>query len=316
MKGRISKYDVAIIIVLIAIVVTVIVVSIYTITHKTRNVDNLTTVNDYSTYFMVVNNINSFYEYVSNNDTDAIISLLDNNYITENNITRGNINTHILNYGTDIGVIPEYITTFKIENNVVYFVHGSLKQSIYLESTRVVNNDFNMLMFIDINNLTFSLYPTTEEKYKEILATVPSININKNDYNTYQGISNISDKSMCVVYLTDFLNKISTNIDESYELISSDTKRQLGTITEYKTYINQHLESYTTVVDKCAIAGDNTAGKTFRVYDANGNYFEFIENSIMNYHVNLNINNQDENADSSENINNEDSSNENNQITE
>ena len=210
MKGRISKYDVAIIIVLIAIVVTVIVVSIYTITHKTRNVDNLTTVNDYSTYFMVVNNINSFYEYVSNNDTDAIISLLDNNYITENNITRGNINTHILNYGTDIGVIPEYITTFKIENNVVYFVHGSLKQSIYLESTRVVNNDFNMLMFIDINNLTFSLYPTTEEKYKEILATIPSININKNDYNTYQGISNISDKSMCVVYLTDFLNKIVT----------------------------------------------------------------------------------------------------------
>ena len=171
MKMKLTKYDIGIVVILIAIVVGIVAISIYTITHRTRDVE-VDEVKDYSLYFMVVNNINTFYEYVSNNDNDAVISLLDNKYIEKENITRNNLNTHILNYGIDIGVIPDYITTFKIDNNIAYFVHGKLEQTIYLEPSKIVNNNFNMLMLIDIDNLTFSLYPTTEEEYKQILSTI------------------------------------------------------------------------------------------------------------------------------------------------
>lgn len=288
MKMKLTKYDIGIVVILIAIVVGIVAISIYTITHRTRDVE-VDEVKDYSLYFMVVNNINTFYEYVSNNDNDAVISLLDNKYIEKENITRNNLNTHILNYGIDIGVIPDYITTFKIDNNIAYFVHGKLEQTIYLEPSKIVNNNFNMLMLIDIDNLTFSLYPTTEEEYKQILSTIPSINITKNNYNEYQGVSEMSNQSVCVIYLTDFLSKLENNIDSTYELISKNTLAKLSTIDKYRDYINQNIGNYTTKVDRCAVTGDSIVGKTFRVYDANNNYFEFIENGIMKYHVNLEI---------------------------
>ena len=288
MKMKLTKYDIGIVVILIAIVVVIVAISIYTITHRTRDVE-VDEVKDYSLYFMVVNNINTFYEYVSNNDNDAVISLLDNKYIEKENITRNNLNTHILNYGIDIGVIPDYITTFKIDNNIAYFVHGKLEQTIYLEPSKIVNNNFNMLMLIDIDNLTFSLYPTTEEEYKQILSTIPSINITKNNYNEYQGVSEMSNQSVCVIYLTDFLSKLENNIDSTYELISKNTLAKLSTIDKYRDYINQNIGNYTTKVDRCAVTGDSIVGKTFRVYDANNNYFEFIENGIMKYHVNLEI---------------------------
>lgn len=288
MKMKLTKYDIGIVVILIAIVVGIVAISIYTITHRTRDVE-VDEVKDYSLYFMVVNNINTFYEYVSNNDNDAVISLLDNKYIEKENITRNNLNTHILNYGIDIGVIPDYITTFKIDNNIAYFVHGKLEQTIYLEPSKIVNNNFNMLMLIDIDNLTFSLYPTTEEEYKQILSTIPSINITKNNYNEYQGVNEMSNQSVCVIYLTDFLSKLENNIDSTYELISKNTLAKLSTIDKYRDYINQNIGNYTTKVDRCAVTGDSIVGKTFRVYDANNNYFEFIENGIMKYHVNLEI---------------------------
>lgn len=146
-----------------------------------------------------------------------------------------------------------------------------------------------MLMLIDIDNLTFSLYPTTEEEYKQILSTIPSINITKNNYNEYQGVSEMSNQSVCVIYLTDFLSKLENNIDSTYELISKNTLTKLSTIDKYRDYINQNIGNYTTKVDRCAVTGDSIVGKTFRVYDANNNYFEFIENGIMKYHVNLEI---------------------------
>ncbi len=288
MKMKLTKYDIGIVVILIAIVVGIVAISIYTITHRTRDVE-VDEVKDYSLYFMVVNNINTFYEYVSNNDNDAVISLLDNKYIEKEKITRNNLNTHILNYGIDIGVIPDYITTFKIDNNIAYFVHGKLEQTIYLEPSKIVNNNFNMLMLIDIDNLTFSLYPTTEEEYKQILSTIPSINITKNNYNEYQGVNEMSNQSVCVIYLTDFLSKLENNIDSTYELISKNTLTKLSTIDKYRDYINQNIGNYTTKVDRCAVTGDSIVGKTFRVYDANNNYFEFIENGIMKYHVNLEI---------------------------
>ena len=109
--------------------------------------------------------------------------------------------------------------------------------------------------------------------------------------NEYQGITKISDDEMCVIYLTDFLNKINENIDNSYQLISEDTKEKLDTLEKYKEYVNTNLNDRSTIANKCAII-DNDADKKIIVYDENNNYYEFLEVGIMNYYVNLGIINE------------------------
>lgn len=289
MKYKISKYDIIIIAILALIVIAVVGISIYIITHPKRDINELTKVTDYSTYFMVVNTINSFYEQVGTENKDVIYNLLDRNYINKNNVTKTNIDSYVFNYGTDISIIADELTSYNIDENVAYYVHGKLEQNKYLESTKIVNDDFSMLMLVDINNLTYSLYPTTKEEYKNVLSTIPSIDVPKNVNNQYQGITKITDEEMCVIYLTDFLNKLGENIDNTYdELISADTKEKLNTVEEYRNYVNPQLNDRTTVVDKCAII-DNDADKKIIVYDKNNNYYEFLEVGIMKYYVNLEI---------------------------
>lgn len=289
MKYKISKYDIIIIAILALIVIAVVGISIYIITHPKRDINELTKVTDYSTYFMVVNTINSFYEQVGTENKDVIYNLLDRNYINKNNVTKTNIDSYVFNYGTDISIIADELTSYNIDENVAYYVHGKLEQNKYLESTKIVNDDFSMLMLVDINNLTYSLYPTTKEEYKNVLSTIPSIDVPKNVNNQYQGIIKITDEEMCVIYLTDFLNKLGENIDNTYdELISADTKEKLNTVEEYRNYVNTQLNDRTTVVDKCAII-DNDADKKIIVYDKNNNYYEFLEVGIMKYYVNLEI---------------------------
>lgn len=283
MYNKISKFDV-ILIILILLIMGIIYFCVMFFNKEEPIEREFNEVEEYNTYFMVVDKVNEFLGLINENDYQSVYNLLDSNYIEKNNITPTNINNYITNYGSDITFKTTDITYTKIEKNIVYYASGSLRKEDYDGPYTIVDNEFDILVFLDINNMTYSLYLLENESYEEIVNNIKEFNIIPNDYNKYEGASMITTEMMCTVYLNDFIETMSNSVDSSYQIINEDTKKEkFNTLDLYKEYININFSKFSTVPDKCGVTG--MGQRVYAIYDQNQNYYEFTEDKIMKYYV-------------------------------
>ena len=70
---------------IVVIIVCAICLALVFILSRKKNTDTLEPVQEYNTYFSVTNYMNSYISYLSNNDSEAIYSMLSSEYIYKNN---------------------------------------------------------------------------------------------------------------------------------------------------------------------------------------------------------------------------------------
>lgn len=268
----------------IVIVCLVIVVPVLILNHKS-NSDKLETVNEYNTFFTVTSYINDYINNISNQDSSSLYDVLYSDYIDKKNITLNNIYNNIEEYPINSSVKVIKMEYVKVKNDYIYYVEGKVNQ-ITFDGKQEIDNNFKVVVITDFDTLSFAIYPLQEkDNYKKIIDSIKKIKIEDNKNNKIKNSSLVSKEQICVFYLSDYVDKINNNIEEAYNLLSDQQKKQY-TLDKYKEFINANIDKITTDADKCSLELSGT-NRVYKVIDINKNKYTFTEKNIMNYNVSL-----------------------------
>lgn len=281
--NRISKDDIRTLIVVIA-VCTVCTLLVVILSIKS-NSDKLKPVNEYNTFFSATSYVNMYLTAISNKNTKIVYDLLDESFKIDNDINEDNLFNIIEIYSGDISINASKIEYVKVRNNYIYYVKGKIIENIMDEKKEIYDN-FEIIVMTDFNNLSVSLYPIKNKNYKKIVDSIKKVNIEKNDNNIITNSELITKEQICVIYLSDYLDKIINDFDLAYKVLSDDMKKKYLTKDSYKEYVNNNMKNLTTVADKCKLEeiGDN---RIYTVIDKNDNSYIFTEETIMNYKIDV-----------------------------
>ena len=95
---------------------------------------------------------------------------------------------------------------------------------------------------------------------------------------------NIDDEQMCNIYLNDYKNKLSDDINYAYQLLNEEYRnKKFGSIENFINYVNNFDFSGLNIY-KYSINSDKSI---YKIYTENNNTFIFKVNSVMEYEVYL-----------------------------
>lgn len=268
-----------------AIIIVVVLYFSFKEADKKRAYTELEMIEDKSLFFSISTNINQFLSYVSDNNTNAIMNVLDKNYIDQN---INDINNLILIDNSKFktsSFSPKLMYTAGYNQHFKYFVKGYLKHNVYEEETYVkgevyflLNHDIEKNIFsieiIDKNQ--FDNYINSSEfNYSEIVA---------NDNNKFSYTS-ITDENMAILYYNDFYNNMISNPKLAYDFITSDTKsKYFATYNEFEERIKQDDN-----FQELSVREYNINNEIYTVIDNKNNKYIFTANGVMNYYVTIEL---------------------------
>ena len=272
---------------IVIVIVCAICLILVLIFSREKNTDKLEAVKEYNTYFSVTNYMNSYISYLSNNDGEAVYSMLSKEYISKNNINQNNVFNIVDTYDPN-SLLTLKITSIKqvkvTSSSYIYYIKGQLLKNTF-DNTEIINNNYEVLLLADYKTLSESVYPIEGNNYEKIINSIKKVNIEKNEYNKIKSSSLTNSETICVLYLSDYVDKLSNDIEESYKLLNDNMKEKYATIDMFKAYLEVNKEKITTKAEKCA-----KEGNSYMVIDANNNNYTFYEESVMNYKVSVNFN--------------------------
>ena len=267
---------------IVIVIVCAICLILVLIFSREKNTDKLEAVKEYNTYFSVTNYMNSYISYLSNNDGEAVYSMLSKEYISKNNINQNNVFNIVDTYDPN-SLLTLKITSIKqvkvTSSSYIYYIKGQLLKNTF-DNTEIINNNYEVLLLADYKTLSESVYPLKGNNYEKIINSIKKVNIEKNEYNKIKSSSLTNSETICVLYLSDYVDKLNNDIEESYKLLNDKMKEKYATIDMFKAYLEVNKEKITTKAEKCA-----KEGNSYMVIDANNNNYTFYEESVMNYKV-------------------------------
>lgn len=263
------------------IIICTLIVGIVLILNRKSNSEKLEVVNEYNTFFTTSNYVNNYLNYSS--DSSKLYDLLYSDYIDKNNITVDNILTNIKSYPKNSTIKVTEMKYVKVKNDYIYYIKGKIYQNTF-DGKELIDDNFDVLAVLDFDTLSYAIYPIEDDNYKEVIDKIKKIEIENNKYNSIKKSELITKEQICVIYLSDYIDKIYNDIDLSYKILSKSMKEKYTTLEEYKNYINNNIDKITTEADKCSLEkiGNN---RLYTVIDKNKNKYIFNEESIMNYEV-------------------------------
>lgn len=283
--NRISRDDIKTLIVVL-IVCSVSTVIILLLTRKS-NYDNLSNVNEYNTYFSITSYANTYITTLADNKSTEYLSILDKEYITNNNINEDNAFDNTKEYPSGSSLNVTNMKSVRLKDSYLYYVKGRVYQND-IDGKTLVDDNFQTLIKLDFDNTAYSVYPVDDSNYKKIINSTKKIEVESNDYNKLITPKLITKEQVCVLYLSDYIDKLYSDIDTSYDLLSDKMKEldYFSSLEKYKNYMIENQNKLTTVADKC-LENKVDENRIYSVIDKNGNKFNFTEESVMNYKVDI-----------------------------
>ena len=274
------------------LIICALIVGLVLILNRKSNSEKLEVVNDYNSFFTTTNYVNNFLSY--SKDSSKLYDVIYSKYIDDNNITKDNIFDYIKSYQGDVSIKVTAMKYVKVKDNYIYYVKGKLYQSTF-DSVELLEDNFEVVVLVDINTSSYGIYPIDDNDYKDIINSIKRIKIENNSNNIVKTSSSISKEQICVVYLSDYIDKLNNDISSAYEVLSSSMKERYVSLDDFRLYINNNLNKITTDADKCSL--ENVKNKRiYTVLDKNSNKYVFVETDIMNYKVDFYLyDNSDEN---------------------
>lgn len=263
------------------IIICTLIVGIVLILNRKSNSEKLEVVNEYNTFFTTSNYVNNYLNYSS--DSSKLYDLLYSDYIDKNNITVDNILTNIKSYPKNSTIKVTEMKYVKVKNDYIYYIKGKIYQNTF-DGKELIDDNFDVVAVLDFDTLSYAIYPIEDDNYKEVIDKIKKIEIENNKYNSIKKSELITKEQICVIYLSDYIDKIYNDIDLSYKILSKSMKEKYTTLEEYKNYINNNIDKITTEADKCSLEKINN-NRLYTVIDKNKNKYIFNEESIMNYEV-------------------------------
>lgn len=306
MKEVQKKILIAIIIMIILVIICIIALLVYLMNAQEQMATNeqITETNEYDNTFYAIDEIEANTEILlvdSQSQYYSIIACLENYY---NNILEGNnqklYDILAVKYIEDNEITQEnVIGKSNVENlvNANYNINEMYKQETdniykyyingYLRDTNI-NTYF--IVFVDMNNATYSIYPIDKEYYNNIVMGKESIDseqIQENENNLYTVVT-VKDETTAQRLLEDYQYLLENNIQLSYEKLDSEYRQaKFSNLQEYSQYINNIGIKQTKIAQYQKTKKDGYT--QYVILDEKGKYYVFKETSVMNYTVLLDI---------------------------
>ena len=250
-------------------------------------------------FFTVENCVQTYYKYIysqyegTNFDTmvegisneeekkNAILSVLDTTYISENNINTDNV----LNLGEGINHYVKFAgTDYKVVSGQridTYAIVGKL----YENMKEISSNGF--IVRLDKENLTFSIEPVQVDNIDEIQISTNETPIEVNNFNIFT-YEKLSEDELVTKYFADYKRQVIGNANAAFEMLDDEYReKKFEDVTEFGKYISDRniqtafLESYQ--------INNYDEYTQYVCLDQYNNYYIFNVSNVMNYKVLLDI---------------------------
>ena len=209
----------------VIIIICTLITGLVLFLNRKSNSDKLEVVDEYNNFFTITNYVNNYLEYSSTYNASKLYDVLYSDYIDSKGITINNLFDYLKEYSIDTSVEVNKIEYVSVKNNYIYYIQGKLNEMTF-DTTNVIDNDFRIIVIVDFDNSTYAVYPLSDkDDYKKIIDSIKKINIDSNSNNRTIKSDLITKEKICVLYLSDYVNKLNYDIEEAYKLLDDITKK-------------------------------------------------------------------------------------------
>lgn len=121
-----------------------------------------TIVKDYDRYYTVSSVLTKYYEFINSKDYDAVIKILDEDYVKENKLTVKNVDNKLTSSQANISYKPNIMCKKTIAKGVTeYVVDG--KEITQNKGDKIGTKYYKVTLYEE--ELTFSIKPITKKVY-------------------------------------------------------------------------------------------------------------------------------------------------------
>lgn len=155
---------------IVAVIIFIIILFIKVNPVEKKEKDKITTpgtnyINDRSRYYTVKNALTKYYSFLNAKNYDAVLKILDTNYVEENHIDINTITNYISNEDTQVSYETGIMCLKSVKNGVyTYVVKGD---DIKMNSGDFIKERYYEVV-LDGNTSLFSVKPIDDKYYEEV----------------------------------------------------------------------------------------------------------------------------------------------------
>ena len=251
----------------------------------TSNVDEVTTdftlLENESVFFGLSDIINHYLDSIMVRDTDELMTMLDEEYINEFNITTSNLYNYINHNYANAAYTPKEIYYNPNSDVTYYFIDGYVMN--YTVSATSFTSHVKFLVIVDESTNRYVLRPIEADNLEDY---IDSYNIKVRELTTGNALATrtISEEEKITTYLSEFMNFLISEPNESYELLTDSKKREFGSATNFESQVPDIYETLSSTVFSYAMSEEEDR-TVYSVKDNNQNSITIYEYGIMNYQI-------------------------------
>ena len=251
----------------------------------TSNVDEVTTdftlLENESVFFGLSDIINHYLDSIMVRDTEELMTMLDEEYIDEFNITTSNLYNYINHNYANAAYTPKEIYYNPNSDVTYYFIDGYVMN--YTVSTTVFTPHVKFLVIIDESTNRYILRPINTDNLESY---IESYNVKTRELTTGNALTTrtISEEEKITTYLSEFMNFLISEPEASYELLTDSKKREYGSVTNFESQVPDIYENLSSIVFSYASSEEENR-TVYSVKDNKQNSITIYEYGIMNYQI-------------------------------
>lgn len=231
--------------------------------------------------FNIKNCIQNYIDYINDDNYDAVMKVLDKNYIKNNNITKDNIKQESSKFLKSIFWISDVYQKELTNEQKVYFIEGKIINS----NTYEYVEKLKFTVIIDEVNQAFAVIPEiiNDENYNYNL----TIKYDAEDYYNEYNYKNYSEAEIFTEYFNYYKELAINRPEEAFNLLDVEykQKRFTSSLNRYKEYLKD-IDINNIYPDKISINFKEDY-KEYVCIDKQGRYYIFCETEPMNISIKL-----------------------------
>lgn len=232
-----------------------------------------------TTYFFNIESyINNYLNAIKLENTLEIMNVLSEDFINENNLTKGNV---IENIEKSYEFLALKIYETRDDSLYSYIVGGTINDGMYNINKYYVFN-------LDLENYTYSIKPLYNKNYnniEEIKIKNKLTNIKENSHNKFE-FKKFNNESIVKKYITYYTGLQKNNPEKAYEMLDNEYKeiRFQNNYNNFLYYINQmNSNSKLDTNLKSLSEGSYNGKEAYIIKTEKDNRYTIIEDSPMEF---------------------------------
>lgn len=223
-----------------------------------------------STLYALSKCINKYFNYIKDNNIQAVNELGGNNVYTIQN----NVNYTLKQaYSTENRYIREYYTY-----GILALANGDYTST---------EHEIYMIVYVTLDNKEYILQTISKNEYNNMkeLNQDDSVDITEGTYNVYD-YEYVNDVKQMEIYLANFAFQVFNNTEKSYELLNEDYRnKRFGDINKYVDFLNEKINQFQNIKITQYNVYEENGDKVYIGTDENGNYYHIKEKAYMDYEL-------------------------------